>query len=71
MGTRPALEQAVINNVGLARTLIRKRYSILADEELNEAIPRIRLELAAQMLEGRVPRLSTARLEALLFGEDA
>ena len=69
--SRPALEQAVINNVKMARTLIRLRHSMLADEELNEAIPAIRLELEAQAQDGTVTGLSYERLRVLIYGEDA
>lgn len=69
--TRPALEQAIINNVKMARTLIRLRHSILADEELNAAIPSIRVELEAQAQAGEVKGLSYDALRSLVYGEDA
>jgi hypothetical protein len=68
MPSRPALEQAVMNSVGLARTLIRKRHSIQADEEVNELIPRIRIALMGQAQDGRVEGLSDAELLGLIRG---
>lgn len=68
--SRPLIEQAVINNVKMARTLIRLRHSILADEEMNEALPRIRAELEAQAQSGRVTGLSYEELRRLVYGED-
>lgn len=67
--TRPSIEQAVINNVKMARALIRLRHSILADEELNEALPRIRRELEAQAQNGIVTGLTYDELRRLIYGE--
>lgn len=69
--SRSSLEQAVINNVKMARSLIRLRHSILADEELNEAIPRIRAELTVQAQTGVVDGLSYEDLRRIIYGESA
>ena len=69
MGSRPSLEQAVLNNIKIARLLIRGRHSVEADTELNEAIPRIRVALMAQAQEGEVYGLTTADLERLIYPE--
>lgn len=68
-GSRPALEQAIINNVKMARTLIRLRHSILADEELNAVLPRIRMALEAQAQQGEVVGLTAEELKSLFLGD--
>lgn len=68
---RSDLEQAVLNNVKMARSLIRLRHSILADEELNTALPIIRRRLEEQAQSGTVVGLTYDDLRALVYGEDA
>jgi hypothetical protein len=69
MGSRPALEQAVINNVKMARTIIRARHSIEADDELNRLIPSIRTILMSQAQNGQVTGLSYTDLVTLITGK--
>ena len=69
--TRPALEQAVANNVKIARAVIRLRHSIEADDELNAAIPRIRKVLELQAQDGNVTGLSYDELRALIYGGES
>lgn len=65
---RDDLEQAILNNVKVARNLIRLRHSINADEELNRFLPRLRLALEAQAQTGAVVGLSKPEQLALLLG---
>lgn len=63
-----SLERAVANNIKLARTLIRLRHSIEADDELSAAIPRIRKALQAQAQSGSVTGLDYEGLRQLIYG---
>jgi hypothetical protein len=65
----PSLEQVVKNHIKVARSAIRLRHSIEADNELAAAIPELRIRLAAQMQEGRVAGLSVAEMLELVAGE--
>lgn len=65
---RDDLEQAILNNMKAARTIIRLRHSILADEELNAVLPRLRNMLEAQAQSGSVIGLSEDELKTLLLG---
>jgi hypothetical protein len=71
MPGRLAVEQAIINNVKMARSLIRLRHSIEADEELNLILPVIRTRLEAQAQEGRITGLSYDDLRTIIYGMDA
>lgn len=64
-----SLERAIANNVKLARTLIRLRHSIEADDELSAAIPRIRKALQAQAQSGSVTGLEYDGLRLLIYGK--
>ena len=66
---RSDLEQAVLNNVKMARTLIRLRHSIEADEELNRVLPTIRLMLEAQAQDGAIVGLTDEQLRAIINGQ--
>lgn len=66
-----AIARAVANNVKMARSLIRLRHSIEADDELNAAIPRIRLQLEAQAADGAVTGLDYEELRRLIYGGTA
>ena len=68
MPGRLAIEQAIINNVKMARALIRLRHSIEADEELNDVLPVIRARLEAQAQEGRITGLSYEDLRRMIYG---
>lgn len=63
------LEQAVRNNVKVARMLIRLRHSIQADDELSTALPLIRLALQGQVQRGEVTGLGYDELRALIYGQ--
>lgn len=65
---RSDLEQAIVNNVKVARNLIRLRKSIEADEELNRYIPRLRTMLEMQAQNGAVIGLNKEEQLALLLG---
>lgn len=62
------LNRAIANNIKMARSLIRLRHNIEADDELNDAIPRIREALEAQAASGQVTGLGYDELRALLLG---
>ena len=64
-----SLERAIANNVKLARSVIRLRHSIDADDELSAAIPRIRTTLQAQAQTGSVTGLSYDDLRVLIYGQ--
>jgi hypothetical protein len=68
VASKPSIEQAIANNIKVARTLIRLRHSVEADDELNAVIPRIRVALEAQAQQGAVTGLSFAEFEQLLLG---
>lgn len=64
-----SLERAITNNIKLARSVIRLRHSIQADDELSAAIPRIRKSLQAQAQSGTVAGLSYEELRDLIYGK--
>jgi hypothetical protein len=66
--SKPSIEQAIINNVKMARMLIRLRHSIEADDELNLALPAIRSRLEEQAQNGQVMGLSYEDLRSLIYG---
>lgn len=68
---RSDLEQAIVNNVKMARSFIRLRHSIEADDEINGAIPAIRLALEEQAQKGVVTGLTYDDLRRLIYGDDA
>lgn len=59
------LEQAVANHRKVARTAIRLKHSIAADEELNRLMPELERVLAAQLAQGRVEAMSVDDILAL------
>lgn len=63
------LQRAIANNVKLARQVIRLRHSIEADDELADAIPRIKNILVSQAQTGRVSGLSFDELRLLIYGQ--
>lgn len=65
---RSDMEQAILNNIKLARTMVRARYSVLADEELNELLPEIRRKLEAQAQSGQVIGLTADEVRAIIEG---
>lgn len=70
MSSLPSVEQAIKNNVKVARAMIRLRHSIEADTVIAAAIPRIRARLEAQASAGRVEGLGYDELLQLLSGDD-
>lgn len=62
------LNRAVANNIKMARSLIRLRHSIEADDELNAAIPRIKVQLEKQAQSGQVTGLDYEELRRLIYG---
>jgi hypothetical protein len=71
MPGRLAIEQAIINNVKMARSLIRLRHSIEADEELNLVLPLIRTRLETQAQTGKITGLTYEDLRTIIYGMDA
>lgn len=69
MSGRSDIEQAILNNIKMARTLIRLRKSIEADEELNRVIPKLRVILEAQAQSGAVVGLTDDELKELFLGD--
>ena len=63
------IQQAVRNNVKMARSVIRLRHSIEADDELTRAVPAIRLALQTQAQTGCVTGLGYDELRQLIYGE--
>lgn len=68
---RSDLEQAIVNNIKVARNLIRLRKSIEADEELNRYLPRLRTMLEVQAQMGAVVGLTKEEQLNLLLGPGA
>lgn len=69
MNQRSDIEQAIVNNIKVARDLIRLRHSIEADEELNAFLPVLRRKLEAQAQSGIVIGLTSDEMQALLLGD--
>lgn len=65
----PTLDQIYKNHIKVARTAIRLKHSIQADNELAEALPALRLRLESELQMGRMPALSVGELIALVEGE--
>lgn len=55
--------------VKAARSMVRLRYSLMADEELNEVLPRIEAAFTAAVQSGEMP--SVAGLLAEFISEPA
>lgn len=68
LGGATTLERAIANNIKLARSVIRLRHSIQADDELSAAIPQIRMALQAQAQTGSVTGLDYEALRLLIYG---
>lgn len=66
--SRSDIEQAILNNMKMARTLIRLRHSIEADEELNRVLPLLRTVLEAQAQSGQVVGLTADEVRAIILG---
>lgn len=66
---KAALEQAIANHRKIARTAIRLKHSVAADNELNEFMPKLEVRLAAMLQNGRVPELSVGEMLELV-GEE-
>lgn len=54
------VDQERANLLKTARALIRLKYSLLADEELNEKLPLVQAKFDAAVLRGQIP--STAEI---------
>lgn len=65
---KPSLEQAIVNARKVARSAIRLKHSIAADNELNEVMPVLELRLERMLQEGRIPQLSMADIEQVIMG---
>lgn len=65
----PDLEQAVKNHIKVARSAIRLKHSVLADNELAVVIPKLRTALAAQMQTGRIDGMTTEEMLRLAEGK--
>ena len=63
------IQQAMKNNVKMARTIIRLRHSLEADDELAVAVPRIKAALEKQAHSGAVDGLSYDELRVLVYGQ--
>lgn len=63
---RSDLEQAVINARKVARSAIRLKHSVAADNELNEVMPRLERRLSEMLQQGRIPSMTTTEIEGLL-----
>lgn len=65
---QPSLEQVMKNHVKVARSAIRLKHSIAADNELADLLPTLRTRLEVQLQQGKLPSLSTAEMLALVEG---
>jgi len=66
---RTDLEQSIVNARKVARSAVRLKYSIAADNELNEVMPILERRLADMLQQGRVPAMSTGDIEAIINSE--
>ena len=67
---RAAVAQAIINHKKIARSAIRLKHSIAADNELNEVMPVIENRLVALAQQGRVPELTISQIMESVEGEE-
>lgn len=65
---RSDLEQARINARKVARSAIRLKHSVAADNELNELMPRLERRLNEMLQQGLIPAMTHADIEELLNG---
>lgn len=63
---KPSLIQAQKNAEKIARTAIRLKHSIAADNELNEVMPLLASRLNDMLQMGRVPRLTMGEIEQIV-----
>ncbi len=63
---RSDLEQAIVNARKVARSAIRLKHSIAADNELNAVLPILEHRLGEMLQQGRIPEMTTADIEELL-----
>lgn len=63
---KPSLEQAIVNTRKVARTAIRLKHSIEADNELNEVMPLLELKLERMLQEGHIPALTMGDIENVI-----
>jgi hypothetical protein len=66
---KPSLEQAQFNARKVARTVIRLKHTIEADNELNEVMPILERRLALMAMNGQVPALTMGDIERVVNGE--
>lgn len=66
---QPSLEQVMKNHLKVARSAIRLKHSIAADNELEYLIPELRRSLTAQLQQGKVKGLSVAEMLELVEGK--
>ncbi len=67
---QPSLSQVMKNHMKVARSAIRLKHSIAADNELEAVIPLIRARLEAQMQDGWIEGLTVAEMLALVEGDE-
>lgn len=67
---RASLEQAIINHRKIARTAIRLKHSIAADNELNEFMPTLERRLTLMAQAGHIPELSLAQMLDIVSGNE-
>lgn len=60
-GTRTDVEQAKVNTLKVARSLIRLRHSLAADDEINEKLPALEQAFDDAVLNGQLPDEATVR----------
>lgn len=65
---KPSLEQARVNARKVARTVIRLKYAIAADNELNEVMPILDRRLEVMLQNGQVPSLTMGDIEQVING---
>lgn len=70
MSSTPSVEQAIKNNVKVARSMIRLRHSIEADTVISNLIPKLRVRLESQAASGQVTGLGYEELIQLLDGRE-
>jgi hypothetical protein len=68
---KPSLIQSAANARKVARTFIRLKHSVAADNELNEVMPVLEMMLERMLHEGKVPALSMADIEKAVMERDA
>lgn len=58
---RTEIEQARADLLKVARASIRLKYSLLADQEINDRLPELEAEFNRRVAKGQLPAPSTLR----------